>query len=375
MPGADDARARILFVLPNFAGGGAERVALLLLSKLDRSAFAPQLAVLDATGPLRALVTEDVVRHDLSRPQLSRALPSLVATIRRERPAVVFATQGYLNVALLATRPLLPTGTLIAIRESNTPSQSLPNRRHPGLMAWAYRRFYPQADLLFCQHRQTETEMSEHFGVQAGSLVSLPNPVPVAALRAAATWPRHTPGPGLRFVAAGRLERQKGFDRLIDLFAELPPDAHLTIHGEGGDEALLRQRIESLGLQGRVVLAGFTDRLPAVLAGADACVISSRWEGLPNVALESLAVGTPVIATPESGGIAELAAAAPGAVSIVPWGEVFRERMASCRPRQRETPAASLLPERYDIESVAAIFNDKLRRLAGLAVVGYEEQP
>lgn len=62
-------------------------------------------------------------------------------------------------------------------------------------------------------------------------------------------------------------------------------------------------------------------------------------------------------------------------VFAVPWGEVFRERMASCRPRQQETPAASLLPERYDIESVAAILNDKLRRLAGLAVVGYEEQP
>ncbi|MGF1631576.1 MAG: glycosyltransferase [Kiloniellaceae bacterium] len=376
MSGAAETRPRVLFVLPNFAGGGAERVALLLLSKLDRSAFAPQLAVLDATGPLRSLLADDTVLYDLAQPRLSRALPALLVLVRRQRPAVVFATQGYLNVTLLAARPLLPLGTRIALRESNTPSQSLPNRRHPGLMAWAYRRFYPKADLLFCQHRQTETEMAEHFGVPAGRIIGLPNPVPAALLRAAAAAPLRTPGPGLRFVAAGRLTRQKGFDRLIEIFVGLPDDARLTIHGEGDDVGALRQRIADLGLEERVTLAAFTDRLPAELAGADACVISSRWEGLPNVALESLAVGTPVIATPESGGIAELAAAAvPGAVIIAPWGEPFRKRMAACRPRDLQAPAESLLPPRYDIDGVAATFNAALRRLlADDTVLGYEER-
>lgn len=364
-------RAKVLFVLPNFAGGGAERVALLLLAGLDRSVFLPQLAVLDTNGPLRHLLPPDAVLHDLARPRLSRALPALISLIRRQRPAVVFATQGYLNVALLAARPLLPAGTRIAIRESNTPSQSLPNRRHARLMAWAYRRWYPRAGLVFCQHRQTAAELRDDFGVPAAQIVSLPNPVPVAALRAAAAPPLRHPGPGLRFVSAGRLHRQKGFDRLIALFAGLPADAHLTIHGDGGEHDALATQIGRHGLSDRVTLAGFSERLPAALAGADACVVASRWEGLPNVALEALAVGTPVIATPESGGIAELAEAAPGgALTVAAWGDAFAAAMVDCRPRTLLTPAPSLLPARYGLEGVAAGFNAALSRLARPADLG-----
>lgn len=365
MPGSAETRAKVLFVLPNFAGGGAERVALTLLGGLDRAAFAPELAVFDTSGPLRPQVPDDVILHDISRPRLSRALPRLIGLIRRRRPAVIFATQGYLNLALLAVRPLLPAGTRIALRESNTPSQSLPNRRYPRFMAWAYARLYPTCDLLFCQHRKTEQEMRENFGVSAARIVTLPNPVPESRLRSLAAQPLREPGPGLRFVAAGRLNRQKGFDRLVELFAGLPGDSRLTIYGDGSEGAALAAAVERLGLQDRVKLAGFTERLPAALAGADACVISSRWEGLPNVALEALAVGTPVIATPESGGIAELAeAASPGAVTLAPWGQPFAAAMAACRQHVAEAPAPSLLPARYALGNVSAIFNGRLRGLA-----------
>lgn len=364
-------RPEVLFVLPNFAGGGAERVALLLLAGLDRSVFQPNLAVLEASGPLRGLLPPDVVLHDVAQPRISRALPALLSLIRRRRPAVIFATQGYLNVALLAARALLPPGTRIAIRESNTPSQSLPNRRHGRLLAWSYRRWYPRADLVFCQHRRTAIELNDDFGVPAQRLADLPNPVPVAALRAAAAAPLRHPGRGLRFVAAGRLHRQKGFDRLIALCAGLPEDAHLTIYGVGGERDALTAQIARHGLSQKVTLAGFSDRVPAALAGADACVAASRWEGLPNVALEALAVGTPVIATPESGGIAELAEAAPpGAVTLAAWGDEFAAAMVDRSARLISAPASSLLPARYVLDDVVATFNAALAGLARPADLG-----
>jgi glycosyltransferase involved in cell wall biosynthesis len=371
MSAPTEPRPKVLFVLPNFAGGGAERVALILLDQLDRAAFAPALAVLDDSGPLRPLLRADAALHVIGQPRLRRALPALLGVIRRERPAVVFATLGYLNIALLALRPLLPRGTRIALREANTPSQSLPHDRRPRLMAWAYRRFYPRADLLFCQHRQTAREMREDFSVPPARLIALPNPVPEARLRAAVGAPLRHPGQGLRFVAAGRLHRQKGFDRLIELFAGLPEDAHLTIYGEGPERSALAAQIRRLGMARRITLADFSDRLPAALAGADACVISSRWEGLPNVALEALAMGTPVIATAESGGIAELAETAPpGAVSVVPWGEAFASEMACRKPRGPAAPGPSLLPQRHALENVARIFNVALRELLDRDVGG-----
>ena len=367
-------RPKVLFVLPNFAGGGAERVALTLLAGLDRDRFLPQLVVFDATGPLRSLLAEDVDLQRLDRPKLRHALPKLLGHIRRSRPAVVFASQGYLNLALLASRALMPRGTRLALRESNTPSQSLPNRRHPRLMTWGYRRFYRHADVVFCQHRQTEQELQQDFGVAAGRIVSLPNPVPVARLRDAAATPSRRPGGGPRFVAAGRLHRQKGFDRLIRVFAHMPGDAELSIYGEGGEQAALTALIRELGLEARVDLAGYSTNLPAALAGADACLIPSRWEGLPNVALEALACGTAVIATPESGGIAELAEAAPpGAVALASLtddaGAPFLQAMLRIAARPVETLTPSLLPPRYELEAVLAQWNAALLHLTAAPAV------
>ncbi|HIP77354.1 MAG TPA: glycosyltransferase [Kiloniellaceae bacterium] len=381
-----DPRAKLLFVLPNFAGGGAERVALTLLAGIDRQRFAPHLAVFSASGPLQGLVTDDVTLHEIGQGRLRSALPRLIGLVRRLRPTAVFATQGYLNIALLAARPLLPRDTRLALRESNTPSQSLPNRRYPRLMAWAYRLLYPRADLLFCQHSQTEREMRDRFGVPAERIVSLPNPVPLDSLRAAAARPRRDGGPGLRFIAAGRLHRQKGFDRLIGSFRALPPDCRLRVYGEGPERAALEAQIESLALQDRVTLAGFSDSVPAALAGADACVIPSRWEGLPNVALEALACGTPVIATPEAGGIADLAEAAPAAVTLASLAggnpPPFIAAMQTCRARQETDLRPSLLPAGYHETAVQNRFERALLNLVSAvpslredASLGYKRRP
>ena len=342
----------VLFVLPNFAGGGAERVALTLLNNLDRARFAPELAVFEAAGPLRAAMGADIPLHDLKRPRLRRALPALLRLIRRRRPAVVCATQGYVNLALLAARPVLPKATRIVVRESNTPSQSLPNRALPWATGLAYRLLYPRADAVLCQHRKTEQEMAARFGVAPERIEVLPNPVDSAALRAAAAPVSREPGKGPRFIAAGRLTRQKGFDRLLDMMVELGGQAHLTICGSGPEQAALQARAAELGLSARVRFGGFRQPLAPLLAGADACLVPSRWEGLPNVALEALACGTAVIASPQSGGIAELA----GAVTIAETGPPFIAAMKAVVPKHANGLPPSRLPARYDLAATRPRF-------------------
>ena len=118
----------------------------------------------------------------------------------------------------------------------------------------------------------------------------------------------------------------------------------------------LERRVEELGIVERVRFVGFTDNPWSLMAGADALLLASRWEGLPNVALEALACGTPVIATSESGGIEELVRASPnGAVQSVAFGEPFLDAV-NRTPAKREPLPVSLLPDVYDASAVAQRF-------------------
>lgn len=97
-------------------------------------------------------------------------------------------------------------------------------------------------------------------------------------------------------LAIGRLAEQKGFDLLIDATVELPR-AQVVIVGEGPLEDDLRARIVERQLTSRVRLCGRRDDVRSLLAGADVLAMPSQFEGLPLVALEAMAAGTPVVGT------------------------------------------------------------------------------
>lgn len=345
---------RAAFILPSFAGGGAERVTLTFLRHLNRDRITPHLVVLTAEGPLQDLVPNDISVTDLGKPRLRQALGPLRRTLSELRPHVIYASIGYTNLALIALRPFLRGRPSVVVREANMPSLSVPQSPWPHLYAMAYRTLYKRADCVIATSQCMAEELRDDFGVPISRLAVAPNPVDEAHLRKAATPPQRRPGPGLRLAAAGRLTWQKGFDRLIPLLAALPEESHLTIFGDGPLRSSLEEAARTAGVAHRLSLPGFTHDLPAHLAGADAFLLPSRWEGLPNVALEALAVGTPVIATPEAGAIAEIAAAAPPrAVMIAPAGSAFTATVSTWAENQDhgfekeerlDTPRASLMP-------------------------------
>lgn len=349
-------RRRIAFILPSFAGGGGERVLLTLAASLDRSAFEPEIVVLDAAGPWRRLVPAEIPVADLRRRRIRDSLLPLARALRRSRPHVAISTIGALNLALLALAPMLPRATRLIVREANTPHRHAAGGAARRLYRWAYPRLYRRAAAVIVPAGYLMRELAEDFGVPRDKIAVLHNPVDEAALLQAARDPTRVPGEGVRFVAVGRLVHQKGYDRLLDMMAAAPRGSHLTILGEGPARGALEAQLAGLGLTARVSMPGFAADAARHMAGADAVLLPSRWEGLPNVALEALALGTRVIATPEAGGIGEIASLAPaGAVMLAEAGQEFVAAMCGV-VADPNGPRPSLLPAEFRLETARQRF-------------------
>lgn len=346
-------KTKVALILPSFAGGGAERVMLQLAGSLDRGRFEPILVVLNGKGELVSAVPSDIGMIDLESPRLRHALGALTEALREIRPDAVVSTMGYLNLAILGfVKPRLPSTIRYLVREANLPEATLAT--FPGgalgriVGRLAYRLLYNRAERVIC-NSHTVAAKFRALGVDENRIAQVDNPVDVTALRNRVDSSAARPA-GRHFISAGRLTHQKGFDLLIPWFAEMPQDCRLTILGDGQMRARLEQLRAEHGLTDRIDMPGF-DKAPwQRIAQADAFLMPSRWEGMPNAALEALALGTPVIATRTAGGLPELAADVPvGSLLIAEGKEDFLAAMQSLQPRpELGWERQSSLPPRFE---------------------------
>ncbi len=186
---------------------------------------------------------------------------------------------------------------------------------------------------------------------------SIPNPVARVGTVGAAAVPTRA---CRTVLGMGRLSYQKGFDLLIRAFAELAadfPDWELSVAGDGPERSSLLRLAQSLGIAGRVSLAGVVRDTIATLRSCDLFVFASRYEGFPNALAEAMSVGRPVISFDCPSGPSELIRHDVDGL-LVPPGEVaglaraMRRLMADPDERARLASRAPEVVERFDADLI-----------------------
>lgn len=296
-----------LAVLVSFSGhGGVERMIFNLLRGLDaREVNVDLLAIRAHSVALREELPPSVRLIDLGVKHSMLALPALLRYLRKTRPpALLAAKDRAIRLAVLARR-LAGVNTRLVGRLGTHLSTALADK-HPfqrGLRCRPMRWLYPQVDRIVAVSQGVAEDAVKLTGLPEQRVSVVRNPVITPRMLALAQEPVFHPwfndnGPPI-ILGVGRLTRQKDFPTLLRAFAIVlkQQPARLVILGEGRQRHSLQAQAAHLGITDVVEFPGFVSNPYAYMAKAAVFVLSSLWEGSPNVLTEALALGTPVVAT------------------------------------------------------------------------------
>ncbi|WP_380788093.1 glycosyltransferase [Sphingomonas sp. R86521] len=286
----------ILVVLHDFALGGTERVAVRLATAMAGQGAAVTIFAGAGSGPLRAMVGPDVEvvvadppipRTRGSRRKLARAARAFVD--RRRFDGVFVPGNFHWPVAAALGGSGIPVVAQV--------SAALDKPQRGRVRQWAFetrmRHLLRRADAVVALSDIARDQANRILRRPVASVIALP------ALDDDLAPPLAVPDSHPPIVlAAGRLVPEKGFARLVEAFADLPPAAaRLVIVGDGPQAGGLQWLIEELGITDRVTLAGYVPDIRPWLDSARLLVLASDFEGFPAVLVEALAAGRPVVAT------------------------------------------------------------------------------
>lgn len=308
-------KQHVAIYLPSLRGGGAERVMTTLANAFAERGLTVDLVLAGAEGPYLKELSSRVRVVDLKAGRVTRSLPGLVAYLRRERPQAMLTALNHANVIAILARFLARVPTRLVVSERNTLTEEA--TRNQGMAARAVfllmRWLYPHADGIIAVSDGAAEVLSRFASIPRQRITTVYNPYDLLTIQQRASLaldhPWFSPGAPPVVLGIGRLTAQKDFASLISAFAQLRTQrsAKLMILGEGELRSDLQALADSLGLgTENFCLHGFVDNPFAYLARCGVFVLSSRWEGLPNVLIQALGCGAPVVSTNCPSGPAEI---------------------------------------------------------------------
>jgi glycosyltransferase involved in cell wall biosynthesis len=313
---------RFAFVTTNLAGGGAEKALLKIAAELKSRDHEADIWLLEDVAEHQ--VPSGVGLHVLG-PRIGHGwLHKRLAAWRLQRAMAARAPYDF----VVSTLPFADEVAHLArlpnhwCRIANTLSVDVDalagtDVRKAARRLARYRRLYTAHPLIAVSHGVADDLRQQ---LQLSSRIEIvPNPFDRSAIAAAACAPM--PGLPVRpyVIHVGRFVAQKRHDLLLDAWAQLDTDRLLVLLTAPNAklDALIKQR----GLDGRVVVAGFQSNPYPWIAQAELLVLCSDHEGLPNVLIESLLCGTPVVSTDCRSGPREILSAFPEC--LVPCGDAL----------------------------------------------------
>lgn len=296
---------RIAIFLATSGHSGVDRVARNLVPAFADRGIEVDLLQIRDHGPYYDDLPAGVRRIDLGTAHVYPALPALVRYLRERRPDVLFSDKDRVNRTGIVAHWLAHSRARLALRSGTTISVDLASRGRLDRLfqGLSMRHLYRRADVVLTPSKGAAEDLRQFAGLPQDKVRAVPSPIVTPQLRAKAEEPLDhrwflSDQPPV-ILGVGELSGRKDFATLVRAFARLRNDrpCRLVILGEGKRKASLLGLARTLGVADDVDLPGFKTNPYAYMARAAAFALTSRWEGMPVVLIEALAIGTPAVST------------------------------------------------------------------------------
>lgn len=364
------AAPRLAIIGPIKAWGGIEGKIVTLCREFADHGVRPEIVLLrGGEVPYPERLDTRVAVHHLRTHSKRDGVPAVRDWLRHHRPDAVLTLKDHGAQVVLLARMLGRLDVPVYVKVTNT--LSLVARR--AVQRWMIRRLYPRADGVIGNSAGVVEDLARSFAIPRQRLHTIHNPTVTEDFPVRAEADVGHPWLGADaavpvVIGVGRFTAQKDFSLLLRAFARVRREfpCRLILLGDGPDRAALEAEVERLGMGGDVDMPGFVaDTLPYV-ARAALFVLSSRYEGLSNVLIEALAVGTPAVATDCPSGSAEILEQGRWG-RLVPVGD--EEALAAAMQAALEDPGSHPVPvtavDRFRAGPVARRYLEVMRIASG----------
>lgn len=297
----------VCIYVTSFGDGGVERMLVNLAWGFSAWGVKVDFIVNHKNVPYLNSLPATVRIIEFNSKNRQQKLAKLMQYLLENRPDAVISAKGRDDLVTIEAKRKTQVATRFFLRPGTAVSERLRARRTNPIKKWlTYRRLrwlFRQADGVIAVSQGVADDIIKSTGIDPSIVSVVRNPNITPELYQLAEMPLEhpwfKPGQPPVFIGMGGLRRQKDFPTLLRAFAQVNQErsCRLMILGQGRKRKELLELAQTLGVADRVELPGFLNNPYAYLSRAAVFVLSSLWEGSPNVLTEALAIGTPVVST------------------------------------------------------------------------------
>ena len=394
-----DRRIRVMLLLPSLHGGGAERVAVQLINRMDPQRFDVKMGLLRRAGPyLQEVDPERVVSSPVGADLLDfdrgnrliykpgamaiggALVPgNIVAMMRGFSPDVVMSFRKGMSIATMAATSFYGRRRVAWVaREGNNTmaviDEELDNKFARAAIRRLTRTCYASADRLLTISEHLGAALVHTLGIPQQNVTTIFNPIDTDRVRQLSVQSAEVPDRPF-LLGVGRLDKQKGFDTAIRAFSRsrAATTHKLVIVGRGPERSALESLAEQLRVGGQVQFTGWCDNPWSFMARAEAFLLPSRWEGFGNVVAEAMACGTPPLVSDCDFGPREIVEHDVSGVvlpvdDVAAWAQAIDALVIDRNRRRRLAAGATGRSSAFDVKTIVAAYEDLFAGVAARVI-------